>query len=144
MAVEDISTAREIEAAFYAAFQELDGQAMDRVWAKSPEVFCIHPGGPLLSGREEVVASWVEIFSSADPPTLEYRLLRSHENGDVAVHLVEERISPGRAKSSEAAIVFSTNVYQRTSAGWRLLSHHASVPLVRRGDADEERERHLH
>jgi len=135
-------TAEAAEAAFYAAFQALDETAMDQVWAASSDVFCIHPGGPLLSGRDVVMTSWREIFSSADPPRLEYRLVQGSEHGDVAVHLVEERIRPGQSETSEAAVVFSTNVYHRTPAGWRLLSHHASVPLVRRAEGRAERQLH--
>ena len=142
MTYDDNPTPADAEAAFYAAFEALDGPAMERVWASSPDVFCIHPGGPLLSGHEAVVASWLEIFSSADPPKMEFRLVHSQEHGDMAVHLVEERIAPGRSRSAEAAVVFSTNVYRRNAGGWRLLSHHASVPLVRRSESKGGRRLH--
>lgn len=131
--VEDLTTPEAAESAFYTAFAQLDGDRMREVWAASAAVFCVHPGGPLISGHEDVIASWLEIFASAAPPQMAHRLVNSYVQDGMAVHLVEERIRPSGEASQSAALVLATNVYRRTDAGWRLFSHHASTPMVRRG-----------
>lgn len=139
---EGLRTPEAAEAAFYAAFEELNGGRMSEVWAASTEVFCVHPGGPLLSGREDVIASWLEIFASADPPQMEHRLIHGYVQDGIAVHLVEERIRPSGGTSETAALVLATNIYRLTDGGWRLFSHHASTPLVRRGQRTRGRQVH--
>jgi len=133
---EALETPGAAESAFYAAFEALDGERMRELWAESADVSCVHPGGPLLTGRDAVVQSWVEIFDAADPPRMEYRVLRRRQAEDLAVHLVEEHIRASGSKPGAAAVVFATNVYTLTDRGWRLISHHASTPLVRREKAD--------
>ena len=51
-------------ARFYRAFETLDIQEMDRVWAHGDHVKCIHPGWPLLAGWPAVRASWETIFAN--------------------------------------------------------------------------------
>ena len=126
----DLQTPAAVEAAFYAAFGSLDGDAMHEIWWLSEEIFCVHPGGPLLRGVDAVVGSWLQIFASADPPQLEYRLLSSRQDTELAVHVVEERIRPSGDKTVKSALVIATNVYIAVADGWRMLSHHASLPMV--------------
>jgi len=47
-------TPQEAEAAFYEALERGDLDAMMEVWAEDDEVSCIHPGGPRLTGYEQV------------------------------------------------------------------------------------------
>ena len=120
-----------VEASFYAAFGRLDSQLMGDLWSPSPQVYCVHPGGPLCQGVEAVLASWRQIFESAVPPKIEYRLLHSHQTGQLAVHLVEETIHPSGEHNATSARVIATNVYIAEDDGWRMLGHHASLPMVR-------------
>ncbi|MGD8310845.1 MAG: nuclear transport factor 2 family protein [Chromatiales bacterium] len=121
----------EAEHAFYEAFSRLDLEAMGRLWADGDEVSCIHPGGHLIRGKDEVLQSWGEIFASASPPTIEYRSLSTQQADGLAVHLVEEMIRPSGQRSTEAGRVLATNVYVLRDGAWRMLAHHASLPLVR-------------
>jgi uncharacterized protein (TIGR02246 family) len=119
-----------VERTFYEAFSRLDLETMQRLWAEDADVSCIHPGGPLIQGKDGVIQSWGEIFTSASPPTIEYRVLSTRAAEDLAVHLVEERIRPSGERSAEATRVLATNVYVVREGGWRMLAHHASLPLV--------------
>jgi ketosteroid isomerase-like protein len=132
---------RHAEAAFYAAFGRRDLAAMTAIWSDSPQALCIHPGGPPLHGPEAILQSWTEILGNAAPPEVRYRELQQLLSGDLAIHIVEELIRP--AGSSDAATrVIATNVYQRAADdGWRLLVHHASLPLMR-GGGDKARSLH--
>ncbi|MCB1800747.1 MAG: nuclear transport factor 2 family protein [Gammaproteobacteria bacterium] len=116
------------ESAFYAAFKALDSKAMSLVWISSPDASCIHPGGPLLQGTDRVLESWLEIFRDSTPPTVKVRLIQASSDSHLAVHTVEESISSGGG--TRHAVVLATNIYVRRDGGWRMLAHHASLPLV--------------
>lgn len=120
------------EEAFYRAFAATDLTAMAHVWDSAGDARCIHPGGDLLSGVAAVLESWREIFSGAAAPRVQHRLLHRASAGDLSIHLVEEGIGPGGAGDGDLTRVLATNVYRRTSDGWRMVLHHATLPLVER------------
>ncbi len=119
------------EQAFYDAFSTLDAGAMRSVWCHLDAVYCIHPGGPALRGIDAVVQSWAEIFGSADPPSIEFRLLERRTGSTLAIHLVEESIRPGSTSGEPASTVLATNTYLLHDGEWHMLSHHSSLPLVK-------------
>jgi ketosteroid isomerase-like protein len=125
-----LSTPDDAEAAFYSAFAGTDLGAMAQVWHTGDEARCIHPGGDLLIGTGAVLASWRQIFAGAAAPTVRHRVLHRAGTGDLRVHLVEERIGPQDADSDDLTRVLATNVYRRTNDGWRMVLHHATLPLV--------------
>ena len=88
-----------------------------------------------------MMKSWTDIFTSSEPPELEYRLLHSRHEERVAIHLVEENIRP-RGGGDRVALVLATNVYVPEGKGWKLFSHHASLPLVKRGGTEPDRKMH--
>jgi ketosteroid isomerase-like protein len=119
-----------VESAFYEAFRSLDIAAMQAVWIDSADATCVHPGGGLVRGRNAVVESWVEIFRGSRPPDIAHSLISAEVCDDLAVHWVREHI---RSADGNEAIVIATNVYRRSGPHWRMLSHHASLPLVEAG-----------
>lgn len=127
--MEPLTTPEAAELAFYQAFASTDLTAMARVWDDA-EVHCVHPGGDLLTGAAAVLGSWREIFAGALAPTVQHRLLHQSGTGDLSIHIVEERIGPGGADEARLTRVLATNVYRRTPAGWRMVLHHATLPLV--------------
>lgn len=114
------------EAAFYTAFADCDYTAMDAVWASEGGI-CIHPGSPVLFGRDVVMRSWANILVHSEPPTIRIKLVSRTVSEELAVHVVEEHIAPADSDSAAAAVVQATNVYRREADGWRLLEHHASI-----------------
>jgi hypothetical protein len=50
--------------ALYVAFNARDLQGMAQLWAAESPTVCIHPGWGPLFGRDEILRSWEEIFSS--------------------------------------------------------------------------------
>lgn len=130
-----------MEQAFYAAFADLDLAAMRRVWAPVAETFCVHPGGTALRGIDAVMQSWQEIFASARPPRVTHRLVETHASPDLEVRFVEERIQPA-GDPGEASLVMATNVYRRDTSGWRMVAHHASLPLMKRAQKRPPRQVH--
>jgi ketosteroid isomerase-like protein len=132
-----------VEAAFYEAFARLDMDLMSAVWLDGLRPVCIHPGGPLLQGKDAVLHSWAGIFDGSQPPIVEHRLIDRIESGDLAIHLVEERIRPRSAPADQANRVIATNVYLRESGAWYMIEHHGSLPLIEQ-PASEPETRSLH
>lgn len=114
----------EAETAFYAAFEHVDLDLMRAAWYNSDDAYCIHPGGPAHAGYETVLKHWAYIFRGSKPAHITYKRLHAFKRDDLAIHLVEESIGG----SGDKTIVIATNTYIRTSQGWRILSHHASLP----------------
>jgi ketosteroid isomerase-like protein len=124
-----LKTPEAAEHAFYLAFANTDLGAMARVW-DADDVRCIHPGGDVLTGAAAVLESWREIFAGAAAPTVRHRLLHHAGAGAISIHLVEERIGPPGADAAGLTRVLATNVYRHTATGWRMVLHHATLPLV--------------
>ena len=112
--------------AFYAAFNAKDTTAMDALWARTSPVACVHPGWNILSGREEVLASWEGILTNPGQPRIvaggaEVLL----DSGEIAIVTCRELV----AGSPLAA----TNTFLREDGGWKLVHHHSSPVANLRG-----------
>ena len=118
-------TAQDAENAFYEALERGDLEGMMAVWAEDEEIICVHPGGPRLSGPDEVRSSWARIFSGGAGPRVHITQQVALTGMMIAVHSVHENFSiEGDARAQVPVI--ATNVYLRTAAGWRMIVHHAS------------------
>jgi len=117
-----------VEARFYEAFAQLDVDLMSAVWCDSETVFCLHPGGRTLLGIQAVMEGWRELFHGARPLVLSYQVIRKQVVGDMALHLVEERLSSG--DGYHRGLVMATNCYLRMKGGWCLLSHQGTAMAI--------------
>jgi ketosteroid isomerase-like protein len=118
-------TADEVEAAFYEALQQGDVDALMACWADDEEVFCVHPGGPRLVGTAAIRAAFEQMFGNGSIQATPGRVRKVETLGS-AVHNVLERIEVLTAEGPRHAFVLATNIYHRTSQGWRMVAHHAS------------------
>ena len=135
-------TADEVEQSFYRALHEKDIHAMSEVWKDSDAIACIHPMGARLLGRQEVMASWQQIFSGANILAFELKDTRRQQSAMLAVHLVHEYITPDDRKD-RVTIAVTTNIYEYSEhAGWHMILHHASLSpkTVIERKADEVRQ----
>lgn len=109
--------------AFYRAFTERDAAAMDRIWAPTGAVVCLHPGQSPLHERAEIMASWGAILRHPQAP--EVRCLGEWVVGHSGLAIVVCReILPEDQ-------LMATNTFVRLSEGWRMVGHHAGpVPAV--------------
>ncbi len=121
-----LSTADDVEHAFYDAIARADLDALMALWADDDEIACVHPGAPRLLGHAAIRASW-EIIFTRGPVHIRPRHLHVSHNMTCSVHtLIEEVDVPDDPNWQEAHIV-ATNVYLKTPQGWRIVLHHASV-----------------
>ena len=121
-------TAQDAENAFYEALERCDLDGMMAVWAEDEDIVCVHPGGPRLTGQDQVRESWAQIFSSGPRARVHITNQVAISGMMLAVHSVHENFTlEGAARRDVTPLpVVATNVYLRTAAGWRMIVHHAS------------------
>jgi ketosteroid isomerase-like protein len=116
----DMNAVLSANQAFYRAFCSADFAAMSAIWADEG-VSCIHPGWPVLLGRQSVLESYHKILSNPNQEPIE------HSN---EIALVSE--DEGRVFCIEfvgGMALTATNWFKRVDGTWRLVHHQAS-PLA--------------
>lgn len=118
-------TPEQTEAAFYEAISRADVNAVMALWADDENVVCIHPGAPRLVGHSAIRAAWESIFEQGG---VQIRPVQVHvtQNVMTSVHNIIEEVHRNVSRQQDIHIL-ATNVYMKTPAGWRIVSHHASV-----------------
>ena len=104
--------------AFYSAFTTRDIDAMEKLWATSATVTCVHPGWNAARGREPVMISWQSILSSPESPRIASANVTTHMLGDgVAYVICEEHFNN--------LVLLATNIFVREAGEWKMTHHHA-------------------
>jgi len=117
--------ADEVEAAFYEALQNADIEKLMACWADEDEIVCVHPGGPRVVGAAAIRATFETMFGNGSIRAWPQEARKTQAMGS-AVHNVLERVEILGPQGPAHAWVIATNVYHRTTQGWRLVAHHAS------------------
>jgi ketosteroid isomerase-like protein len=123
-------TPQDAEDAFYDALENGDAEAMARVWEASDAIACLLPMTPLIRGPE-VLAMWRSMFAQGAAFDIQVRHLGWIDGGDLALHLIEERIdmpadAAGGRPAEPAPPVYASNLFRRGAEGWRLVVHQNS------------------
>jgi len=113
-------------AVFYDALDNLDLDRMDAVLATEGPVCVVHPGWPLVSGREAVLASWERIFDNAGMMQFTVADAEAHIEGDFAWVICTERLTSVQGGQVVEGIVQTTNMFRREGGAWRMTHHHGS------------------
>jgi uncharacterized protein (TIGR02246 family) len=120
---DNYATAQDAEDAFYDAIDERDAERLRGVWENSPDIACLLPMQPLLTG-EQVHSAWAPIFDADIHLDIQVRHVRWLDLGELAVHYLEELVTiPGRPPQPP---VYATNVYRKGDEGWRMILHQNS------------------
>ncbi|MEW2356371.1 nuclear transport factor 2 family protein [Spirillospora sp. NPDC029432] len=132
----DRGQVEEVNAEFYAAFEEGDYDRMSAVWADGPYasgVSCVHPGWAMLRGRDEVLRSWALIMANTGYIQFVLTDVQTSVYGDQAVITCNENILTAEEGTDSGFLaggsIVSTNVFVRYDGEWRLLLHHGSPIL---------------
>ena len=119
----DLDSVTAANAAFYAAFEARDLDAMSLLWEHSDRIICTHPGWASLRGWGQVAASFFALFQNSQHLQFILTKQKVEVAGDVAWVTVDENI----LQSSNATTVSALNLFVRGDDGeWRLVAHHAS------------------
>ena len=116
------------EAAFYAAFEARDLDAMMAVWDSSDSIVCTHPMAAPLNGRGPVAAGWRSIFEAAGHFRVQVEVAHEIREATQVIHIVREYLIIGQ-ESEPRPPILATNVFRKEIGGWHLILHHAS-PLA--------------
>jgi ketosteroid isomerase-like protein len=120
-------------AAYYAAFEAGDLDAMRELWLDDETTVCVHPGADPVRGTGPVGRSWALVM--AHTPYIQFILTDVDValRGDVAsVTCTENVLTADETTATDAfggARAVATNVFVRGPQGWRLWIHHASPVL---------------
>ena len=111
---------------FYLAFESLDIARMEAVWAKDAEIQCGHPGWRILRGWGPVMQSWRRIFENT--PSMKFTLtdLKIEVRGEHAWVTLYENLSSSIEGQDYSAAILTTNIFQKSGEGWRMILHHGS------------------
>lgn len=112
--------------AFYRAFSERDVEAMERLWAATGPLVCLHPGQAPLHERAEIMASWRGILRHPEAPRVRIAGEWVAGRPGFAIVVCREILPEGQ--------LMATNTFIRQSDGWHMIGHHAGpVPPVETG-----------
>ncbi len=120
-----MTSSDDAEAQFYEALQRGDIDKLMAVWSDDDEICCVHPNGPRVLGPAAIRATFDAMFANGVIDARPEKVRRVVSHGS-AVHSVIERIRVMTDAGPQVAWVIATNVYLKTSLGWRLVTHHAS------------------
>ena len=120
---------RAANAAFYAAFERLDYDAMAALWARSAQVSCVHPGWDLVLGYEAVMQSWRGIFDGTSEIHFRSEDMQVTAGNGMGWVVSREILSTTVQGLPVENSLSTVNTYVLESAGWRIAHHHAA-PLL--------------
>jgi len=115
-----------VNQAFYEALQALNLKMMEAVWWHEDWVRCIHPGGELIQGWEDVRESWASIFHSTEYMRVSISRPLVKVIGDVAWISCIENVTSTFEDDFATALVETTNIFVRRGGQWRMAHHHAA------------------
>ncbi|HET7528153.1 MAG TPA: nuclear transport factor 2 family protein [Burkholderiaceae bacterium] len=120
-----MTTPDDVETQFYEALRDADIGKLMSVWSDDDDIVCVHPGGPRVVGVDAIRASFEAIFERGGIPVRSGQVRRV-QTLDAAVHTLVETVTIAAAEGTQHGYVVATNVYLKTTLGWRLVAHHAS------------------
>lgn len=132
-------------AAFYAAFESADLDAMRDLWLDSADTSCVHPGAMPVRGSSAIHRSWAVVMATTPYiqfflTDVEVSVLARGPEGAVAAVSCTENVLTGDERTGPdtfgGAKAVATNVFVATAEGWRLWIHHAA-PVLSEVDHDD-------
>ena len=112
---------------FYAAFESLNIQRMEAVWAHDDFVECVQPGWDLLLGWDDVRERWARVFVNTSRVRVGLSGVRIRVEGTVGWVACTVRLTTAFVEDFDEAIVQATNIFIYRDGRWLLVVHHASM-----------------
>ncbi|AGI89777.1 nuclear transport factor 2 family protein [Streptomyces albidoflavus] len=139
----EIEQVERANAEYYDIVERGDYAELAALWLDEESLSCVHPGWPVLSGRGEVLRSYAVIMANTDYIQFILTDVQTSLLGATAIVTCTENILSGGPPPEDGELgplvgqlVVATNVFRRTTEGWKLWSHHAS-PVLAELEAEE-------
>ena len=123
----------QVEAAnrrFYEALETRDADALAACWITGDDAACVHPGGPWVTGWQDVFDAWGFILANTGYMEVTVAIVNVAINDPVAVVSCVEHVTSAHEGERVSAMLTATNIFVLGNDGWRMSLHHAS-PVVR-------------
>lgn len=134
MTIDEPTAVAQANEGFYRAFESLDIDRMRQVWLDDDAIQCTHPGWGLLRGRDAVMTSWRQIFEHTGEIRFVLTEVKSEIRDGFAWVTLYENIRSKVEGGTVAAVVATTNIFEKRAQGWLLIHHHGSTvaqPMAR-------------
>ncbi len=129
----------EVNERFYRALGARDLELMDTVFVHDERAGCTHPGWVMLRGWEAIRQSWENVFDPEDRLGIKLHNITVDIKGDAAYVTCIQELTYIRRDPVMMNVSISTNIFEKTAAGWLMVIHHASpVPFVTEEKAEKE------
>ena len=125
----DHEAVREANIAFYRAFENLNIQEMDTIWADEDYVRCIHPGWDARIGWNAVRDSWVLIFNNTFGIQFSVEIIDMMVRAHFASVACIETIATLDQGTWQSGMVVATNLFEERHGMWKIIHHHGS-PVI--------------
>ena len=104
--------------AFYLVFEAKDYAAMAHLWSAAEGSLCLHPGWPVLRGRDAILASWRKILANPEQGQVSFygAQVSAVDAGVVMVSCYEQ---------AAGSVMVATNLFREEDGQPRLFSHQA-------------------
>lgn len=118
---------------FYLAFSTGDIDLMASLWSTTEESTCIHPGGGVIIGHQDILISWQNVL--ANPPDVRFFEIARNSCREFSYFTCIENL--GYAKT------IATNIYKQEEDGWKIIHHHGA-PLYEKVNTEAVRLNSIH
>ncbi len=119
----------DVNNAFYRAFENRDITLMNQTWWQGKGSTCIHPGGNLIQGWDNIRPSWEKIFKNTDSINIETEIIITEIDYAIAYVVVIENVTQQRRGRKVKAQSLATNSFRKMAQQWYLVHHHGS-PII--------------
>ncbi len=111
---------------FYRALGSRDLDLMGTIWIKDQRAGCVHPGWIMLQGWEAIRQSWENVFDPEDRLEIKLHNLSVDIKGNAAWVTCVQELKYIMRDPVSMNISTSTNIFEKTDEGWKMVVHHAS------------------
>jgi len=116
----------EVNTAFYRAFENRDIRLMDQTWWQGNGSICIHPGGNIIKGWDNIRSSWEKIFKNTDYIEIDTEIITTEIDYAIAYVVVKENVTQMQRGRKIQGQSLATNSFRKMAQQWYLVHHHGS------------------
>jgi len=123
---EDLEPVLEVDSAFLDALETLKVEKIMRFWSDSEDITLVYPGTEVACGKKSILDVWTSVSRGTSHLKIFLKPVNMMRFGDMAWIFRTGMIQSTHGYETLTVEIFSTNVYRREEATWKLVHLHAS------------------